>query len=67
MNVTLGRSLLAAAAALLLTSGAAMAAGPFKLTSSAFADNAPLPAKYAGQDKSSPNCVGENISPPLDW
>jgi hypothetical protein len=67
MTVTLGRSLLAAAAALLLTGGAAMAAEPFQLTSSAFADNAPLPAKYAGNDKSNPNCVGENISPPLAW
>jgi Raf kinase inhibitor-like YbhB/YbcL family protein len=67
MNVTLGRSLLAAAAAVLLTGGAAMAAAPFKLTSSAVADNAPLPSKYAGNNKTNPNCVGENVSPPLAW
>ncbi len=65
MKVRLERSLIAAAAALLLTVGAAMAAEPFRLTSPAFADNAPLPAKYAGADKSNPNCVGENISPAL--
>ena len=68
MKVTLGRSLSAAAAALLLTGGAAaMAAAPFQLRSSAFADNGRLPAKYAGHDTSNPNCVGENISPPLAW
>ena len=39
----------------------------FVLSSSGFADNAPLARKYAGNDKSNPNCVGENISPPLAW
>lgn len=40
---------------------------PFKLTSSAFADNAPLAKKYAGDRKDNPNCVGQSISPPLKW
>lgn len=26
-----------------------------------------LATKYAGNDKSNPNCVGENFSPPLAW
>jgi Raf kinase inhibitor-like YbhB/YbcL family protein len=67
MKVTLGQSVVAAAAALLLTGGAVMAAEPFKLTSPAFADDAPLPGKYAGNNKTNPNCVGENVSPPLAW
>jgi Raf kinase inhibitor-like YbhB/YbcL family protein len=67
MTATLGRLLLAAAAALPLIGDAAIAAEPFRLTSPAFADNAPLPAKYAGDNKSNPNCVGANISPPLAW
>ena len=39
----------------------------FTLKSSALKDNAALAKKYAGNDKSNPNCVGENISPPLSW
>ena len=41
--------------------------GTFVLTSSAFEDNGRLQKKFAGNDKSSANCVGENISPPLSW
>lgn len=67
MKATVRRSVLAAAASLLLTGGAALAAEPFQLTSPAFADDAPLAAKYARNDKSNPNCIGENISPPLAW
>lgn len=40
---------------------------PFKLTSPAFADNAPLATKNAGDRKDNPNCVGQSISPPLKW
>jgi Raf kinase inhibitor-like YbhB/YbcL family protein len=46
---------------------AARAADPFMLSSPAFADNAPLATKNAGNNKSNPNCVGENVSPPLRW
>lgn len=41
--------------------------GAFVLSSAAFADNGPLPKRFAGNATSSPNCVGENISPPLSW
>jgi hypothetical protein len=50
--------------------GAGKTAAPpdvFVLSSPSFADNGPLATKYAGNDKSNPNCVGENISPPLAW
>jgi Raf kinase inhibitor-like YbhB/YbcL family protein len=67
MKGTWGQSLGAGAMVLALASGGALAAEPFKLSSPAFQDNAPLAAKYAGNDKSNPNCVGENISPPLAW
>ncbi len=46
---------------------AAQAADPFILTSSAFKDGTPLALKNAGNNKANPNCVGENVSPPLAW
>jgi Raf kinase inhibitor-like YbhB/YbcL family protein len=51
----------------------ALAAGPaasqdFTLSSSAFQDGGWLQQKNAGSDKArNPNCVGENVSPPLAW
>ena len=49
-------------------SPAASAAGVLTLTSSAFQDNGTLAVKNACSDKQrSPNCVGENLSPPLAW
>jgi Raf kinase inhibitor-like YbhB/YbcL family protein len=65
----LGNLLLAGALALSasLAAHAAAAADPFKLTSPAYADNAVLATKNAGNNKASPNCVGDNVSPPLAW
>src|SRR5262249_11539607 len=54
-------------AALLGTASAANAADPFKLTSGALEDNGTLAVKNAGNNKENPNCVGENVSPPLAW
>lgn len=54
-------------AALLGAGSVAQAAEPFMLRSSAFEDNGKLLVKYAGAVKANPNCVGENISPPLAW
>jgi Raf kinase inhibitor-like YbhB/YbcL family protein len=45
----------------------ALAADPFMLKSSAFEDNGKLAVKNAGNNKQNPNCVGENVSPPLSW
>jgi Raf kinase inhibitor-like YbhB/YbcL family protein len=39
----------------------------FTLTSSAFKDGRPLKVKNAGNIKSNPNCVGDNVSPPFAW
>jgi Raf kinase inhibitor-like YbhB/YbcL family protein len=39
----------------------------FALTSSTFRDGTMLAVKNAGNNKSNPNCIGENISPPLAW
>ena len=58
---------------LLLATGLALSPGAaraqvLKLTSPAIADNGTLAVKNACGDKTrSPNCVGENISPPLAW
>jgi Raf kinase inhibitor-like YbhB/YbcL family protein len=46
---------------------AAYAADPFMITSSAFNDGTPLSKKHAGNNKANPNCIGENVSPPLSW
>jgi Raf kinase inhibitor-like YbhB/YbcL family protein len=69
MKIGIGSLLLASGLVLASVRAApvAQAAEPFKLTSPAFADNAPLDKKYAGDTKTNPNCVGENISPPLTW
>jgi len=39
----------------------------FSLTSSTFRDGSMLAVKNAGNIKTNPNCVGENVSPPLAW
>lgn len=65
-----GRSLLLAAGAVLaFTWGGqgANAQGAFTITSSSFKDGERLATKMAGNNKSNPNCVGENISPALSW
>jgi Raf kinase inhibitor-like YbhB/YbcL family protein len=56
------------AVACLLAVPMAWAADVFTLTSSAVPDNGTLATKNACNDKQrSPNCVGENISPPIAW
>jgi Raf kinase inhibitor-like YbhB/YbcL family protein len=56
------------AVASLMTVPIARAADVFTLSSPALQDNGTLATKNACGDKQrSPNCVGENISPPLDW
>ncbi|HZO22398.1 MAG TPA: YbhB/YbcL family Raf kinase inhibitor-like protein [Steroidobacteraceae bacterium] len=37
------------------------------MSSPSFADNGKLAMKNAGDDKSNPNCVGQNVSPALKW
>jgi hypothetical protein len=64
------KGLLLAGALAIATIGAvtaSRAADAFKLTSPAYADNAPLAKKNAGDNKDNPNCVGQSVSPPLKW
>jgi Raf kinase inhibitor-like YbhB/YbcL family protein len=66
----LGRGLIfAATLALAAAFGApdANAQGVFTLSSTGFKDGERLATKFAGNIKSNPNCVGENISPALSW
>jgi Raf kinase inhibitor-like YbhB/YbcL family protein len=62
-------SVLAAAVALAAFGGShqAGAQGAFTLSSPDFKDGERLPTKNAGNNKSNPNCVGENISPAFAW
>ena len=63
LAVLLCCSLLAACA----TTGMEGPASAFRLTAPGLEDNAMLAQKYAGNLKSNPNCVGENVSPALQW
>lgn len=69
MKLGIGSLLLVGGLALASFSAApvARAAGPFKLTSPAFSDDAPMAKKFAGDREDNPNCVGQSISPPLKW
>jgi Raf kinase inhibitor-like YbhB/YbcL family protein len=62
-------SLLAIAVTLTAFGGArnANAQAPFTLSSPDFKDGARLAQKNAGNNKSNPNCVGDNVSPALAW
>ena len=62
-------SIFAGALALTAFCGAqgASAQGVFTLSSTGFKDGERLPTKFAGNNKSNPNCVGENVSPALSW
>jgi Raf kinase inhibitor-like YbhB/YbcL family protein len=69
----LENALLAAGVAALGLGGCAMMGPPstgdnvFSLTSSAFKDGRMLEKKNAGNNPKNPNCIGENVSPPLSW
>jgi Raf kinase inhibitor-like YbhB/YbcL family protein len=62
-------SILALATTLTMGCGThdALAQGVFTLTSPGFKDGQRLAVKNAGNNKSNPNCVGENVSPALSW
>jgi len=66
---TLSTTFLLAAFALAAVAGSgnARADGAFTLSSQSFKDGERLPTKMAGNNKSNPNCVGENVSPALSW
>ena len=59
------------AAGIIFVPCAASAADPFMITSPAFKDGTALQKKNAGDNppgaNPNPNCVGENVSPPLSW
>jgi Raf kinase inhibitor-like YbhB/YbcL family protein len=61
--------ILASAIALAASCGArdASAQGVFTLSSPDFKDGERLAQKFAGNIKTNPNCVGENVSPALAW
>ena len=61
------RSVIAAAAAVLMVAVATHAADPFKLTSTTFKDGQMMPRKVANTNPNNANCVGENVSPQLSW
>src|SRR3984893_18060640 len=61
-------SILAGAVALVaLSVSPASAQGVFALTSPSFKDGERLATKFAGNNKTNPDCVGENVSPALNW
>jgi Raf kinase inhibitor-like YbhB/YbcL family protein len=66
-SLSVRNSLLAGGVAALCMLQSTYAAEPFSLTSSAFKDGTPLATKNAGNYKANPNCIGDNVSPPLSW
>jgi len=60
-------SLVITAGVVCAAGGLAQAADPFTLTSPTFKDGTMLATKNAGNIKGNPNCVGDNVSPPLAW
>ena len=67
-----GNMFLAGSIVALCVGGCASSGNPsmgnsFSLTSSAFNDGTMLAVKNAGNIKTNPNCIGENVSPPLTW
>ena len=54
-------------AAALVSMHEVRAQSAFILSSASFKDGERLAIKNAGNNKSNPNCFGENISPPLSW
>ena len=68
-NAKLTRGLLIAAGSCIamLAAGGGARAESFTITSSAFKDGTLMAQKHAGNTKTNPNCVGENISPELSW
>ena len=59
--------MLAAGVALTFSGRSANAQSVFTMTSSSFKDGQMLAKKNAGSNKSNPNCVGDNVSPPFSW
>ncbi len=73
VNPKFASAFLAGGAALYLGGCAMMTGTPstganvFSLTSSAFKDGTMLEKKNAGNNPKNPNCIGDNVSPPLSW
>lgn len=63
----IGGLLLAGSLALAFGGQSANAQAVFTITSSSFKDGTLLAKKNAGNAAGNPNCVGENVSPPLSW
>jgi Raf kinase inhibitor-like YbhB/YbcL family protein len=67
MNNIRGLVLASGIALAVVSAAQAAQAEDFLLTSPAFKDGTPMATKNAGDRKDSPNCVGQNVSPPLQW
>jgi Raf kinase inhibitor-like YbhB/YbcL family protein len=69
MSVTRHLQRVITAAMVVASALAVHAAEPFTLTSTTFKDGQLMPRKVANSSAnfSSPNCVGENVSPQLSW
>jgi Raf kinase inhibitor-like YbhB/YbcL family protein len=68
MKRLFGSAVLAGAMAVATWCGGGVAyAADFTISSSALKDGEMMQKKNAGQRADNPNCVGENVSPPLSW
>lgn len=70
MKNRIGTLWAAACIALLSACATQEMAGPptaFRLSSPTLPDNAMLASQYGGDFRKNPNCLGQNVSPPLAW
>src|SRR6202171_6271616 len=63
----IGGLVLAGSIALGVSGQSAQGQAAVTITSSSFKDGERLAVKMAGNNKSNPNCVGDNVSPALSW
>ena len=65
LGIILTSALLASCAT--MDGGTPVPPGAFRLSSPTYADNTVLERKHAGNLKANPNCIGDNVSPALQW
>ena len=66
-HFTKGLALVACASISLAAASRTASAESFTITSPSFKDGGMLAQKNAGNNKSNPNCVGDNVSPAFSW
>ncbi len=65
--IAVSSALLAGCSSLGMGGGDSVPPNAFRLYSPTYADNTILPKKHAGNAKDNANCIGDNVSPAMQW